>query len=461
MLFNNFSIISIYFYFFRLILAVQYNQINIKVNHEIMPEEFLQYVWENKLFFAENLKTSNGEKLEIVDVGKRNTNSGPDFFNAKIKIDETIWAGNIEIHKKSSDWLQHKHNTDKAYDNVILHVVEIDDRQVTRVTGEKIATLVFTYPEKLKTNYQNLLNSKTWIACQNQFHKINPVILQLGFNRLMIERLENKTGEILERLIQNKNNWNETFYQILARSFGFKVNAIPFEMLAKAVSLKTLAKHKNSIFQLEALLFGSSGLLNEQLLGDGYFLKLREEYSFLFKKYGLQSIESHLWKFMRLRPVNFPTIRISQFAELIHRSDGLFSKILEIENIGNLKGLFKVKASEYWNTHYSFNKQSSKDSVKELGENSIYTLIINVIIPFLFVFGEKQNKNYLQNRALEFLEQLPPEKNSIISKWGKLGIQGRSAFETQALLQLKNLYCEKKKCLNCQIGVKLVKNLAD
>ena len=426
-----------------------------------MPEEFLQYIWENKLFFTDSLKTTHGDALEIISVGKRNTDSGPDFFNAKIKIDETIWAGNIEIHKKSSDWQLHKHHTDKAYDNVILHVVETDDQQVTRVNGEDIATLIINYPEKLKTNYQYLLNAKTWIACQNQFHKIDPVILQLGFNRLMIERLENKTGEILERLQQNKNNWNETFYQILARSFGFKVNAIPFELLAKSVPLQTLAKHKNSLFRLEALLFGSSGLLNEQLLGDDYFLKLREEYSFLFKKYRLHPIESHLWKFMRLRPVNFPTIRISQFAELIHNSQGLFSKIIEIDNINNLKELFKVKASEYWSSHYSFNKTTAKNSVKELGENSINTLIINVIIPFLFVFGEKQNKNHLQNRALEFLEQLPPEKNSIISKWEKLGIQGRSAFETQALLQLKNLYCEKKKCLNCQIGVKLVKNLAD
>lgn len=427
----------------------------------MMPEEFVQYIWENKLFFTESLKTTYGNALEIVSVGKKNTDSGPDFFNAKIKIDETIWAGNIEIHKKSSDWLLHKHNTDKAYDNVILHVVEINDQQVKRVNGEKIETLIINYPEKLKTNYQNLLNAKTWIACQNQFHKIDPVILQLGFNRLMIERLEDKTGEILERLQQNKNNWDETFYQILARSFGFKVNAVPFELLAKSVPLQTLAKHKNNRFQLEALLFGSSGLLNQQLLGDDYFLKLREEYSFLYKKYGLHPIESHLWKFMRLRPVNFPTIRISQFAELIHNSQGLFSKIIEIDNINNLKELFKVKASEYWNSHYSFNKTTAKNSVKELGENSINTLIINVIIPFLFVYGEKQNKNHLQNRALEFLEQLPPEKNSIISKWGKLGIQGRSAFETQALLQLKNLYCEKKKCLNCQIGVKLVKNIAD
>jgi hypothetical protein len=312
------------------------------------------------------------------------------------------------------------------------------------------------YPDHLQTNYQKLLDATTWIACQNQFHKINPVVLQLGFNRLMIERLEEKTNEIIERLKQNNNDWNETFYQVLARMFGFKVNAIPFELLSKSLALSVLAKHKNNLRQLEALLYGNSGLLNNQLLGDDYYLQLRKEYSFLFKKYGLKGIESHLWKFMRLRPGNFPTIRISQLAALIHKSHGLFSKILEIENMDNLKELFKVKASEYWNSHYNFNRPSKRNSKKELGESSINTLIINVVIPFLFVYGEKQNKHHLKNRALEFLEELPPESNSIITNWKKLGLEVRSAFESQALLQLKNNYCEKKKCLNCQIGVKLV-----
>ncbi|MCF6332530.1 MAG: DUF2851 family protein [Draconibacterium sp.] len=422
-----------------------------------LPEEFLQYIWENKLFIAENLKTTIGEVVEIIEVGTRNTDSGPDFFNAKIKIGDTIWAGNIEIHKKSSDWQKHMHQTDKAYDSVILHVVENDDLPVKRSNKELIPTIILNYLERLQTNYQNLLDAKTWISCQNQFHKVDPIILQLGFNRLMIDRLEDKTGEILERLHQNKNDWNETFYQVTAKIFGFKVNAIPFELLAKSLPLQILAKHKNNLHQLEALLFGNSGLLNNQLLGDDYYLKLRDEYSFLYKKYQLKGLESHLWKFMRLRPGNFPTVRISQMAALIHRSHGLFSKIIEIENIENLKELFKVKASVYWYSHYNFNKPSKRNSQKKLGENSINTLIINVVIPFLFVFGEKQNKHHLKNRALEFLEQLPPENNSIITKWGNLGVGSRSAFETQALLQLKNIYCEKKKCLNCQIGVKLVK----
>ena len=425
----------------------------------IIPEEFLQYIWENRLFIGENLQTVNGEKIEIINCGKRNTDSGPDFFNAKVKIEDTIWVGNIEIHKNTSDWVRHNHQNDKAYNNVILHVAENVDQKTFRSKGEEIPVLQFKYPEKLKINYQSLLDAKTWIACQNQFHKIDPIILQLGFNRLMIERLEDKTGEILSRLQANNNDWNATFYQMLARMFGFKVNAVPFELLANSLPIEILAKHKSNLFQLEALLFGNSGLLNDQLLGDDYYLNLRNEYSFLYKKYQLKGIESHLWKFMRLRPGNFPTVRISQLAALIHRSHGLFSQIIEIEKLDELKKLFEVQASEYWNIHYSFNKTSTRNSVKELGENSINTLIINVVIPFLFVYGEKQNKDNLKNRSLEFLEQLPSEENSIIEKWGKLGVESRSAFESQALLQLKNKYCERKKCLNCHIGVKLVKSL--
>lgn len=423
-----------------------------------MPEEFLQYIWEQQLFNTQNLKTTSGQSIEIIHTGKRNHDSGPDFFNAKIKLNGTVWAGNVEIHKNSSDWFLHHHENDKAYDNVVLHVVEKNDKAVFRSSGEELPVFEIEYPEHLKTNYQSLLNAETWIACEAQFHKINPVLLQLGFNRLMIERLENKTIEIIERLKQNNNDWNETFYQMLARMFGFKVNNLPFELLAKSLPVQILAKHKNNLFQMEALLFGNSGLLNQQLLGDDYYLQLREEFSFLYNKYNLAPIEGHLWKFLRLRPVNFPTIRISQLAALIHRSHGLFSKIIDIGSLQELKELFNVQASEYWNSHYNFNKATSKTTVKKLGESAVNILIVNVVVPFLFVYGENQNKRHLQNRALEFLEKLPPEKNSIVKKWQDLGVECRSAFESQALIQLKNLYCEKKNCLNCQIGVKLVKN---
>jgi hypothetical protein len=427
------------------------------------PEKFLHFVWENRLFLSENLKTVSGEKVEVLSSGRRNTNSGPDFFNAKIIIDGTIWAGNIEIHKKASDWDKHNHSADKAYENVVLHAVEFADKQIFRKNNTEIATLELSWPEQFTRNFQKLLNAKTWIACQEEFHRVDPVMLQLGFNRLMIERLEEKTEDIIDRLEQNRYNWNETFYQMLARMFGFKVNATPFELLAKAVPLQILAKHKNNLFQLEAMLFGASGLLNEELFGDDNFMELRKEFEFLTKKYSLGQVEAHLWKFMRLRPVNFPTVRISQLAAIICKSQGLFAKILECENPETLKKLLGVTASEYWNTHYRFNRPAtdSRQHQKELGEESINTLIVNVIVPFLFVYGEKQNLHHLKNRSLDFLEKLPPENNSIVRKWNELGIKARSAFETQALIQLKNRHCERKKCLNCMIGNKLVKTLPE
>jgi hypothetical protein len=272
----------------------------------------------------------------------------------------------------------------------------------------------------------------------------------------MVERLESKTGDILAILAHNKNNWNETFYQLLARNFGMKTNALPFELLAKSLPLQVLSKHKNDLFQLEALLFGQSGLLNETLLGDDYFLALRKEYSFLYKKYSLSGIESHLWKFMRLRPINFPTVRIAQLAMLVHHSSALFSRILETEDLDELRKLFGVKASEYWNTHYRFNKISPENQPKVLGETAFNNLVINTIVPLLFVYGDQHMDQAMKDRALFMLEKLEPESNQIIRKWNELGIESRTAFETQALLQLKNKYCDAKKCLNCQLGAKII-----
>ncbi|HKJ78409.1 MAG TPA: DUF2851 family protein, partial [Prolixibacteraceae bacterium] len=376
-----------------------------------MPEEFLQFVWENNLFENHNLRTEKGISLEIINTGRRNTNSGPDFFNARILLGGTEWAGNIEVHKKSSDWLLHNHQNDKAYNNVILHVVGQHDKEICRSNKEPVATLVLKYPAHCLKNYNKLLAAKTWIACENDFHKINPVMLRLGFNRLMIERLEQKTTAIRDKLLKNGNNWNETFYQVLAAGFGFKVNALPFELLANAIPLNILAKHKNNLFQLEALLFGASGLLNEELIGDDYYLKLREEFSFLYRKYKIKPVEGHLWKFMRLRPGNFPTIRIAQLAALVYHSHGMFSKITEAETVEALQQLFKTRASGYWDNHYRFNKQSKKIQPRVMGESSINILLINVVIPFLFIYGEMQEQHHLKDRALNFLEQLPAENN--------------------------------------------------
>ncbi len=425
-----------------------------------LPETFLHFIWENRLFYTGNQQTVNGEPLEILRTGTKNSHAGPDFFNARVKIGKTVWAGNVEIHKKASDWGRHNHGSDKSYENVILHVVEKADKSLFRENGTEISTFEMSWPRRYTQNFQEMLEARTWIPCQKNLYRIDPMVLRLGFHRLMIERLERKTCEIENRMKETNNNWNEAFYQMLARMLGFRVNALPFELLAKAVPLRILFRHKNSFFQLEALLFGASGLLHEALLGDDFFLQLREEYSFFHQKYAIKPVESHLWKFMRLRPVNFPTIRISQLAGLIYQTSGLFSKAMEAETLPDLKGLFHVKASPYWESHYRFNKPAARSQPKELGDLSVNTLIINVVVPFLFVYGEHQEKPRLKDRALAFLEQLPPEKNAVTRKWSSLGVKPWSAFDTQALLWLKKSYCDQKKCLNCPIGSKLVK-LAD
>ncbi|HBL75320.1 MAG: hypothetical protein A2W90_20535 [Bacteroidetes bacterium GWF2_42_66] len=420
-----------------------------------MKEDFLHFIWKNRLFSKSNIKTVSGEKLEIISTGTHNFDSGPDFFNAKIRIGNTIWAGNVEIHTKASDWYLHRHNEDDAYNNVILHVVETADREVL-VNGKVLPCLVLNYPAKLKENYLLLLQSEQWIACEDRFRLIDPFEVKFWSGALLSERLLSKTGEIRFILQQNKNDWNETFYQLLARNFGMKTNALPFELLAKATPLNILGKHKNNLFQIEALLFGQSGLLNEELIGDDYFLKLREEYSFLYKKYKLNPIEAHLWKFMRLRPVNFPTIRISQFAQLICKSTALFSKILETESLKTLELFFDVESSEYWANHYRFNKASAKIP-KRLGSSAFQNIVINTIAPVLFIYGDINEKHELKDRALRFLDELPAESNSIIDGWEKLEIRAKSAFESQALLQLKNGYCKNKKCLDCRIGAKIIR----
>jgi hypothetical protein len=338
---------------------------------------------------------------------------------------------------------------------VILHVVEQHDQPV-RIKSHELPTLVLNYPDEILNNYETLLKSKRWIACDERLAKVDPFILRFWFSSLMIERLESKTGEIVKLLEQNRNYWNETFYQLLARNFGMKTNTLPFEMLAKSLPLTILSKHKSDLFQLEALLFGQSGLLNETLLGDDYFLSLRKEYSFLYKKYNLSGLESHIWKFMRLRPINFPTLRIAQLAKLIHLSSGLLSHILETESLDELRKLFDVTASGYWNSHYRFNKSSEENRPKVLGETAFNNLVINTIVPFLFVYGDLHLDQTMKDRALFLLEKLPPESNQIIRKWNESGIESRTAFETQALLQLKNNYCDNKKCLNCQLGAKII-----
>lgn len=421
-----------------------------------MTEELLHHIWKFRLFNNSELKTEEGEQIEIIKVGDHNTNAGPDFTNARIKIGTTLWAGNVEIHINSSDWSRHRHKNDKAYDNIILHVVYNNDEKITDPREQVYPTLILNDKIDIAifAKYNSFKTSRSWIPCANQVTTVSSVVLNGWLERLVIERMENKSAAILQELERNKNNWEETFYRQLAKNFGFKINAEPFLLLAKSLPLVTIAKHKDNLLQIEALLLGQAGFLNEHF-SDKYLIQLQNEYLFLQKKFKLKPLEKHLWKFLRLRPANFPTIRISQFANLIYNSKHLFSKILEAKAINDIANFFKVSSSEFWNTHYTFEKQSPYN-IKSLGNDTINNIIINTVVPFLFAYGKFKKEDEYINRAMQFLEGLGEESNSIVTKWKEIGIKPHSAFQTQALLQLKNEYCSNKKCLECAVGAKLL-----
>lgn len=417
-----------------------------------MKEELLHYLWRTKRFDFSDLKTTQGEPIQLFQVGDYNTHAGPDFLNARIRIGDTTWAGNVEMHLCASEWLRHGHTSDKAYDNVILHVVLEEDVPITRPNGERIPCLEMKMliEPKLATKYLELLHSESWIPCQAQFAQVSEMTRTLWLERLLVERLEQKTAIIADALQQNQYNWEETFYQLLARNFGMQVNTEPYELLAKSTPLLLLAKHKNSLMQIEALLFGQAGLLEEDF-EDAYPNQLKNEYAFLRKKYGLTPIRGESWKFGRLRPASFPTVRIAQFATLIFQSSHLFSKMLVATNVEEIENMLELKLSNYWLTHYKFDKISKKN-VKKLGKNSIYLIVINTIAPFLFLYGKWKQEDHFQDRAFALLEQVPAEENQVIEHWKSLGVAPASAYQTQALLQLKKHYCDAKRCLNCAIG---------
>lgn len=419
-----------------------------------MKESVLHYIWQQRLFVSNDMKTTDGEKIEVIDVGKLNIDAGPDFFNAKIKIGETLWAGNIEIHSQSSDWFKHNHQADKAYDSVILHIVRKADGEVYRADGEKIPQVKLLYPKHIETDYNQLITEQKWIPCAEKIKFVPDIFIQSWKNTLLIERLEQKTEAIVTLLNANNQHWEEAFYITLARNFGFGTNSQAFELLAKATPLSALSKHKNDQFQLEAILFGQSGLL-ESSNTDEYHTSLRKEYEFLAAKFNLKPLVASQWKLLRLRPDNFPHVRIAQFAALIHSSSKLFSKIIERPELGYLNIIFDTKPSEYWQTHYTFANESSKKT-KSLGQLSKNVLYINTVIPFLFCYGNQKNNQEMKDKALELLEQIPEERNSVITGWKNLGLKVSTAYDSQALLQLKKKYCDDKKCLRCRIGHKVL-----
>jgi len=424
-----------------------------------MKEEFLHYLWKYRLYYQDKLIDNEGYVIDVIDPGLHNRDAGPDFFNTRLRIAGIDWAGNTEIHIRSSDFDGHGHNTDPAYDNVIIHFVAENDRKVCNSRGEELLTVAPGYDTRLYDKYVRLVNNPGIIACEQHIPDLDPLFLRNWLASLVVERLEMKSEQILAIYNATGNDWEETFYRVLTRYFGFRVNTEPFEMLARALPFKVIRKHSDNIFQIEALLFGTAGLLDEGLfrdaVSDRYYLDLIREYKVLSSKYSLKPVHGWLWKFARLRPANFPTVRISQLAAMLSVTGGLFSRTLEAEGLSSLKGLFGVRASEYWDDHFVFGKRSRK-TVKNTGSQACDLILVNAVIPLMFVYGRGRGMNDLQERALDHLEELAPEKNSVIDDWIKSGLVADSAFTTQGLIQLRNTYCSRRRCLECRIGARLI-----
>lgn len=424
-----------------------------------MKEEFLHYLWKYSLYDPESLLDNDKNKIRIINPGQYNKDSGPDFFNARIQIGDTSWAGNVEIHTSSSHFDIHGHNHDPAFDNVILHVVANNDRRVFNSKGEEVLTTTISFNPDLYDKYLELVNNPCLIACQEQIRDIDKFFIRHWLGSVLIERLQDKMDQIMRIYTETGHDWEETFYRLLVRYFGFRVNTGPFEMLAVSLPFRIIRKHSDNRFQVEALLFGTAGLLDEGLFRnaiiDDYYISLIREYKILSSKYSLQPLHGFIWKFARLRPANFPTVRISQLAAMLCGSGGLFSRALECNNIRQLKGVFEVEASEYWNDHFIFGKKS-RFSPKHTGSQASDLLLINAVIPAIFVYGKTRDLKEVSERALSFLEDIPPEDNSVTDEWKLIGIEAESAFYSQALIRLRNEYCKKRRCLDCRIGARLI-----
>ena len=384
-----------------------------------------------------------------------NTNAGPDFFNAKVKIGNTIWAGDVEIHRQSEEWSRHHHDKDKAYNSVILHVVENITEEVFNEKGQSIPQIKIDIPESVSRCVEYLMKNPAKIPCQTEIKQVPKHIISTWIDSLGIERLERKTRDIFKNLKRYNNSWNDVFYLLLSRNYGFGLNSDTFERLALSLPYNIIQKHRDDLFEIEALLFGQAGMLEKDEPLDEYYIKMRNEYLFLQKKYLLKPLDSYLFKLLRVRPQSFPQIRIAQLASLLQHSTGLFSTVLEIKNYKLLRLFFQVNVSEYWQTHYVFGKSSVRQS-KYPGEASLNTILINSAAPLLFAYGKKMDMPDYCERAFSILESLEPERNSIISDFKRAGLEPRNAFDTQAIIQLRKEYCDKRKCLYCKIGYSLL-----
>ena len=410
-----------------------------------MKEEFIYYLWENRLL-SKDLLTIEGESVSVLSVGNRNYDSGPDFLDARIRIGKTLWVGHVEIHVNASDWFRHGHQNDEAYKNVVLHVVYFNDTERLTIPTVEIKG---KFDESVYEKYNGFLKSRRWIPCEKMIAGIQQFTWLSWLERIVVERLEVEVKDVFSKLVTNHYDWEETMYQRIMRYCGLKVNNEAFERLAMLLPLKILRKHIDNPLQIEAMLFGCAGFL-EQEFTESYPVLLQREYKILKSKFNLSVMPMAYWKFLRLRPPNFPTVRLAQTASMICSHDKLFSELQAVKDLDSLRNLFNVEANEYWDTHFQFEKPSGEKK-KKLGATAVDVLIINAVIPVLFSYGIYHDDQELKNRSLGFMNIMEPEDNVVIRKFEALGVNVRNAQQTQALLHLYNNYCKRRNCLKCRV----------
>lgn len=429
-------------------------------------EQLLHYVWRHRLLPVRELVTTDGKSVELIDPGLANTNAGPDFFNAKVKVEGTLWVGNVEIHQRASDWRLHGHQSDGRYDNVVLHVVGEDDGPVTDSKGRVIPQVVLEVPPHVTENYDVLMGEDRFPPCRRIVPRLSRLTVSSWMAALQTERLSRKTDDIWQRVERCGGSWENALFVTLARNYGFGINGDAFEEWAMHVPLAAVAHHRDDLFQIEAIFMGQAGLLcaeampercREAAAGDGYFRRLGAEYRYLAHKFSLEPMDWHRWRFLRLRPQNFPHIRISQLARLYHGQRMGLRALTECCNVDDVQRLLHTRVTDYWQTHYSFGHESVRND-KCLSASSLALLTINTAIPMLFAYGRHTSCEVLCCRALDFLDSMRAEDNHIIRMWRDCGLEVRTAGDSRALIQLKNEYCDRRDCLRCRIGYEYLRN---
>lgn len=420
----------------------------------------MQYVWKHRLWRSEDMVTNTGKKVRVVDPGLLNTDAGPDFFNAKIEIDGHMWVGNVEMHYRATDWKRHHHDSDKAYDSVILHVVTKDDAPVRRTNGELIPQLVLEVSPQFNADYASLVGATIEVPCATKIKQVPHLTIVEWVEGLAFERLHGKVERIHQLLDSFNGSWEDVCYVTLARNFGFGINNDAFERLARRTPLRLLGKHSDSVLQIEALLFGQAGMLDAQKPGmDSYYNQLCTEYAFLSNKFQLTPMEKESWKLFRIRPQNFPYRRIAMLAQFIEGGFRMMNRILEAEGEKEMRALFEVELSGYWTKHYTFGKPNER-ATATLSRSSIDIILINTVAPLLYAYGELTGNYEMTDKAIKLLEDLRAENNSIVSHFVAYGIDCPDALTSQALVQLKREYCDARKCIYCKIGHHLLSKAA-